>query len=96
MYKNALAIELRVREIPFEREVPVPVFYRGEKIGETRLDFLIGTGPKVVLEAKAVEALAAIHTSQCISYLRASGFRLAILVNFNVRRLVEGLKRIAL
>ena len=91
-YKNALAIELRARAIPFEREAVVPVFYRGEKVGETRLDFVAGDAVKVIVEAKAIELLGAIQT---ISYLRASGIRLAILVNFNVRRLMDGLKRIA-
>jgi GxxExxY protein len=93
--KNALALEFRARNIPFEREVLIPVFYRGEKVGETRLDFIAGDGVKVIVEAKAIEALGPIQTSQCISYLRASGIRLAILVNFNVRRLTDGLKRIA-
>jgi GxxExxY protein len=95
-YKNALAIEFRACGLTFEREVGVPILYRGEKVGETRLDFVVGHGClKVVVEAKAIEMLARIHTAQCISYLRASGIRLAILVNFNVLRLVDGLKRIA-
>jgi GxxExxY protein len=94
-YKNAMALEFCARGIPFEREVIVPIFYRGEKVGETRLDFSVGDMLKVVVEAKAVETLNPVHTSQCISYLRASGIRLAILVNFNVRRLIDGLKRIA-
>ena len=95
LYKNALALEFRARGIPFEREVAIPVFYRSEKVGETRLDFVVGGKLKVVVEAKAIESLGPIHTAQCISYLRASGFRLAILANFNVRKLTEGLKRIA-
>jgi GxxExxY protein len=94
-YKNAIALEFVARNIPFEREVVVPVFYRGEKVGETRLDFVAGDAVRVIVEAKAIEALGPIQTAQCISYLRASGIRLAILVNFNVRRLTDGLKRIA-
>ena len=96
LYMNALSIEFRRRGIPFQREVAIPVFYCGEKVGETRLDFVVGDDLRVVVELKAIEALAPIHTAQCISYLRASGLRLAILVNFNVRKLVEGIKRIAL
>ena len=95
IYKNAIALEFVARSIPFEREAVVPVFYHGEKVGETRLDFVAGETVKVIVEAKAIESLGPIQTSQCISYLRASGIRLAILVNFNVRRLMDGLKRIA-
>jgi len=95
LYKNALAVEFRARGIPFEREVVIPVLYRGEKVGETRLDFVVGDAAKVIVEAKAIEALAPIQTAQCVSYLRASRIRLAMLVNFNVRRLTDGLKRIA-
>ncbi len=95
LYKNALALEFRARGIPFQREVVIPVYYRDEKVGETRLDFVAGDAVRVIVEAKAIEALGPVQTAQCISYLRASGIRLAILVNFNVRRLTDGLKRIA-
>jgi len=95
IYKNALALEFAARNIPFQREVMIPIFYRGEKVGETRLDFVVGDKLKVVVEAKAIDMLGAIHTSQCISYLKASGYKLAILVSFNVRKLVDGLKRIS-
>jgi len=96
LYENALALEFRSRGIPFERQVAIPVFYRGEKVGDTRIYFIVGEELKVVVEIKSIEGLGPIHTAQCISYLRASGLRLAILANFNVRRLKEGLKRIAL
>src|SRR5687767_6680535 len=66
-YCNAMAIEMRLREIPFERELPICLTYKGEAVGEGRLDFLIAR--RVVLEIKAVEALAPIHTAQVISYL---------------------------
>jgi GxxExxY protein len=95
-YKNALSLEFRARGIPFEREVSITILYRGEKVGETRLDFVVGDRLKVIVEVKAIEMLGPIHTSQCVSYLRASGLRLAILANFNVRKLVDGLRRISL
>lgn len=95
IYKNAISIELLARQVPFEREASIGIYYRQELVGETRLDFIIGDRLKVILEAKAIEALGPIHTAQCISYLKASGIRLALLVNFNVRRLTDGLKRIA-
>jgi len=92
-YCNAMAIELRLRDIPFEREVPVRLTYKGERVGEGKLDFLVAAC--VVLEIKAVEALAPIHTAQVISYLKITGHRLALIINFNVRSLKEGLKRVA-
>ena len=95
IYKNALALEFAARQVPFAREVVIPISYRGEKVGETRLDFVVGDNLKVIVEAKAIDMLARIHTAQCISYLRASNIKLAILVNFNVLKLVDGLKRIA-
>ena len=79
----------------FKREVIIPILYRGQKVGETRLDFVVGDTLKVIVEAKAIEKLADIHTSQCISYLKASNLKLAILANFNVRKLVNFLKEIS-
>ena len=92
-YCNAMAIEMRLRHIPFEREVPILLTYRGEPVGEGRLDFLVARC--VVLEIKAVEALAPIHTAQAISYLKVTGHRLSLIINFNVRSLKDGLKRVA-
>jgi len=93
-YENSLAIELGVRGIQFERQYPVTIYYRGQKVGDRRLDFLVeGT---VVVELKAVEQLVGLFTSQTISYLKASKRPLALLINFNVRKLIEGIRRIKL
>lgn len=92
-YCNAMAIEMRLREIPFDREAPINLTYKGEIVGEGRLDFLVARC--LVLEIKAVESLAPIHTAQVISYLKVTGHRLALLINFNVRSLRDGLKRVA-
>ena len=93
-YCNAMAIEMRMRQIPYEREVPIHLMYKGEAVGEGRLDFLVAGC--IVVEVKAVENFAPIHTAQVISYLRITGRRLALMINFNVRSLREGLKRVAL
>ncbi len=91
-YENSLAIEFGVRGIRFERQYPVTIYYRGQKVGDRRLDFLVeGT---VVVELKAVEQLIGLFTSQTIAYLKASRKRLALLINFNVRKLTEGIRRI--
>ncbi len=92
-YCNAMAIEMSFRQIPFEREVLIHLMFRGEPVGEGRLDFLVAGC--VVLELKAVESLAPIHTAQVISYLKVTGHRLALIINFNVRSLKDGLKRVA-
>ena len=93
-YCNAMAIEMRLRHTPYEREVPVRLLYKGEVVGEGRIDFFVAGC--VVLELKAVDAFAPIHTAQVISYLKITGHRLALMINFNVRSLKDGIKRIAL
>jgi len=94
VYEEAVAIELAVRNIPFERQVAIGVEYRGQQIGEGRLDLLVGGA--VIVELKAVEALAPIHTAQVISYLKTTGHLLGLLINFNVPVLKEGIRRIVL
>lgn len=93
-YGKALAIELRDQGIQFIKEAPVDLRYKNELIGEGRLDFLIEG--KLILELKAVDQLHPIHTAQAISYLKATGHHLALLINFNVPVLKDGIKRIAL
>jgi GxxExxY protein len=92
LYEEALCVELTLRDIKFARQVPVAVDYKGHRIGESRLDLLIDG--IVVVELKAVDALAPIHTAQVISYLKATGCRMGLLINFNVRRLANGVRRI--
>jgi GxxExxY protein len=94
VYHKALEIEFRKRRIFFERELEFPVLYDGVEVGKGRVDFLIEH--TVVVELESVESLAAIHTSQVISYLKASKKRLAILINFNSIELIDGIRRITL
>jgi GxxExxY protein len=68
------------------------VDYKDHRIGESRLDLLVED--TVVVEPKAVEALAPVHTAQVISYLKAAGCQIGLLINFNVKRLTEGIRRI--
>jgi GxxExxY protein len=91
-YENSIAIEFGFRGIQYERQHPVTIFYRGQPVGELRLDFLVEG--LVVLERKAVEQMTGLFTSQVISYLKASRKGLALLLNFNVRKLLDGIKRI--
>jgi GxxExxY protein len=94
VYEEALAVELELRGIAFARQVGMAVNYKGKMVGEGRLDFLVGRD--LVVELKAVEALAPIHHAQVISYLKATGHSLGLLINFNVRVLKDGVKRIVL
>lgn len=94
VYQKAMEIEFRKRRIFFERDLDFPVKYDGQQVGSGHVDFMVED--TVVIELKAVDALTPLHTAQIISYLKASGKRLAILINFNSRNLLDGIKRIAL
>ncbi|MFI4861185.1 MAG: GxxExxY protein [Phycisphaerales bacterium JB063] len=93
-YAKALAIELRLRGIPHLRESPVQLEYKGESLGEGRLDLLVDD--RLVVELKAVDSLAPIHEAQVISYLKATGLELGLLINYNTAVLRDGIKRIIL
>ena len=94
VYEEALVIELTLRGIPFERQRPVPVSYKERNVGEGRVDLLVVQ--ELLVELKAVEALAPIHKAQVISYLKAMGIHLGLLINFNVPVLRAGIQRVVL
>ena len=94
LYEQAMSIELGLRGISLQRQVPVAVNYKGHSIGESRLDLLVEG--KLIVELKAVDQFAPIHTAQVMSYLKATGHRLGLLINFNVVRLKDGVKRVVL
>jgi len=80
-YERALAKELATRAIPFQRQVAIDSLYKGERIGEFVVDVIVND--QIILELKAVERLHPSHTAQLVSYLRATGLRLGLLINFN-------------
>jgi GxxExxY protein len=92
VYEEALCVELKLRGISFESQVEVGVQYKGEPVGVGRLDILVAGA--LIVELKAVETLAPIHEAQLLSYLKATGHRLGLLMNFNIPVLRNGLKRI--
>ncbi len=94
VYEAALCLELKSRGLAAVRQVTVTVSYKGHDVGEGRLDLLVEN--ILVVELKSVEKLAPIHTAQTLSYLRATGFHLALLINFNETILKNGLHRVAL
>jgi GxxExxY protein len=93
-YQRAVAIELEARGISYESERRVPVFFKGQVVCHHRIDLVVDD--RLVLELKAVERLAPVHSAQAIGYLRAAKLRLALLVNFNVPSLAGAIRRIVL
>jgi GxxExxY protein len=95
IYQRALCHELHLRGTPFQPQRPVPVAYKGVNLGDDlRLDIVVAD--QVIVELKAVEKLLPIHDAQLITYLKLTGLHVGLLINFNVRLLKEGIKRIAL
>jgi GxxExxY protein len=92
VYERALAIELRTQRMPFRTQVPIPMVYRGESVGDFFADVIVDG--KVLVELKAVDALRSVHRAQVLSYLRATGLELGLLINFNVRVLKDGVRRL--
>ena len=92
VYENALAIELALQGIPFERQAHFRVDYKGHVIGEGRMDLLVER--ILIVELKAVDRFTEVHLSQALAYLKATGHSLALLINFNVPVLMRGVKRI--
>lgn len=94
IYEQALAIEFAERRIRFSQQHPIHICYKGFAVGEGRLDFLVDN--RLIVELKAVEALQPIHHAQVISYLKATGFSLGLLINFNAVTLTKGIRRVIL
>ncbi|HKJ09336.1 MAG TPA: GxxExxY protein [Gammaproteobacteria bacterium] len=94
IYEEALCHELTLRNIQFQRQVPVTVHYKGSSIQGQRLDLLVDG--LVVVELKAVSGLPEVAVAQTLSYLRATGLRRALLINFSTTRLFDGIKRLSL
>ena len=80
LYHNALFYELKASGVPVEYNVGYTVFHRGQSVGEYFADLVAAN--KVIIEVKAVSALAAVHQAQLLNYLRISGLRLGFLITF--------------
>jgi len=91
-YEECLAHEFQARKILFERQRPIPVVYKNVKLEcGYRVDFLVAD--RIVVELKSVEALAPVHDAIVLTYLRLSGCRVGLLINFYVPLLRDGIKR---
>ncbi|MDP1579032.1 MAG: GxxExxY protein [Candidatus Didemnitutus sp.] len=94
-YQCALAHELTLRGIPFEGQKGCPVTYKGLQLDDAyRIDFLVDG--QLVVELKAVDALAEVHDAQVLTYLKFTGCRIGLLLNFRATVLTRGLRRLAL
>lgn len=93
IYEEALCIELELRGIAFARQRSVPLQYKGRAIGVDRPDLIIEES--LIVDLKAIEALKGIHRAQIISYLRATGLKRGLLINFNELLLKDGIQRIS-
>jgi len=93
-YQACLAYELAKRGLEVEVQVPLPVVYDGQKLLDVgyRIDILVER--RIVLELKAIDTLAPVHRAQLLSYLKHSGNRVGLLINFNVERLKDGIVRV--
>ena len=92
-YETCLAFELVERGLKVEQQKPLPVVYREVKLDcGYRLDLLVEEA--VIVEVKAVDRLAPIHKAQLLSYLRLSGCKVGLLINFNVKVLKDGIRRV--
>jgi GxxExxY protein len=94
-YESCLAHEFLRSGVPFKRQVQMPLLYKGDLIDcGYRLDFVVDD--RIVLELKAIEALTKIHDAQLLTYLKLSRMRVGLMINFNERILIQGIRRLVL
>ncbi len=92
-YEACLLFELRQKGLNVKSQVPLPVSYKGLQLDAGyRIDILVEE--KVIIEVKAVNELAEIHTAQILTYLKLTNFKLGILINFNTAKVIDGFKRV--
>ncbi|MDA7682343.1 GxxExxY protein [bacterium] len=93
-YQQCLAHELMLNAIPFRLEAPLPVDYKGAKLDcGYRLDMVVDE--QLIVELKAVDQITGLHQAQLMTYMKLSKVSLGLLINFNVTRLVDGVKRMS-
>lgn len=91
-YEECLARELEEKGMCYERQKPIPVLYKGKTIDcSYRADLIVED--KVLLELKAVESILPIHEAQLLTYLKLTGIKLGLMINFNTKLLKNGIKR---
>ena len=94
IYEQALCHEFSQRGINFEKQVPKEIVYKGHVIHGLRIDLLVEK--EVIVEIKAIQKLPEVSMAQVLSYLKASGLKRALLINFGEKKLIDGVKRLSL
>jgi GxxExxY protein len=92
-YEECLCYELEVKNLKYDRQKPLPIEYKGKQLDcDYRLDILVED--KIIVELKSCENIEPIHKAQLLTYLKLSGVKLGLLMNFNVPLMREGISRI--
>jgi GxxExxY protein len=92
VYEVCLCKELSLKGIKFQRQVLLPVSYKGEKLdADFRIDILVED--EIIIELKSVEVINPVYEAQLLTYLKLADKKLGLLINFNVPRLIDGFKR---
>ncbi|MBE7491584.1 MAG: GxxExxY protein [Planctomycetes bacterium] len=82
VYRDSMVVELELMGLKVQREVPVEVTYKGRSVGKGRIDLLVEG--RLIVELKTVDAIGEAHVAQAITYLKATGRELALIINFKV------------
>ena len=94
-YEECLCYELKINDISFRRQVPLPIVYKSVKLDcGYRMDIVVDD--KLIVELKTVEKLLPVHEAQLLTYLKLSGLRTGLLMNFNTPVLKDGIRRLVL
>jgi len=94
IYEEALCYEFELQGIKYQRQVPADVIYKGKVIKGQKIDLLVGD--EVVVEIKSLSKMPEVALAQALSYLKATNLKRGLIVNFGEKRLIDGIKRVAL
>ena len=90
-YEEALSIEFNLQSLKYQRQLFIPAFYKGQRIGDYRIDYLVEDS--IIVEIKSVERFDPIFEAQVLTYLRVTNKKIGLLINFNSKLLKDGIKR---
>jgi GxxExxY protein len=94
IYEEALCYEFELQSIKYQRQVPADIIYKGKVIKGQKIDLLVEN--EVVVEIKSLSKMPEVALAQTLSYLKATNLRRGLIVNFGEKRLIDGVKRVAL
>jgi GxxExxY protein len=94
IYEEALCYEFELQQIKYKRQVPADIIYKGKVIKGQKIDLLVED--EVVVEIKSLSKMPEVALAQTLSYLKATNLRRGLIVNFGEKRLIDGIKRVAL